>query len=295
MKMRWMGLAAALLVAPMMLPAQAAGTGAAQNSKQSAERPELTGLAHVVLRVSDVDKEINFFGKMGFEEAFANAQDGRTLEAYVKVNDQQFIEVEPSSGGNGTARALGMANAAYESADLNALNARYAAAKLKPTPVHKDGAGNPIFMVTDPDGRDAVFTQYVAGSRQMIDKGQHLGERRVSDVLMGFEMPVKDMKTAQKWYEALGFDAVSEGANVRLSLPANPDLRIELHPVRTNDQVQILFPVDDAKRAADELHSAGLKVQRDKKLVFLRDPDGNAIVLMEAGEHSPRHLVPWKH
>jgi hypothetical protein len=88
---------------------------------------------------------------------------------------------------------------------------------------------------------------------------------------------------------------VSEGANVRLSLPANPDLRIELHPVRTNDQVQILFPVDDAKRAADELHSAGLKVQRDKKLVFLRDPDGNAIVLMEAGEHSPRHLVPWKH
>jgi len=282
MKLRWLGFVAVLLLgAPAFSAAQAAQS-----------RPELTGLAHVALRVSDLDREVNFFGKLGFEEAFSNVEDGHTLQVFIKVNDMQFIELYPQTE---PGQALGLMHACYESADLQALHDRYQAAGLKPTPVRKAAAGNLLFTLKDPDSRVTEFTQYMPGSRQMNDRGQHLGDLRVSDELLGFEMPVTDMKAAQTFYEALGFDAEKDGANVRLTIPANPGLRIELHSERVGDQPQFLFPVDDARRAAEELHRAGLKVQRNDKLVFVRDPDGNLFVLMEAGKsHKQRRLIPWR-
>lgn len=263
----------------------------AQYGQPAPASGELTGLAHVALRVSDLDREVNFFGKLGFEEAFANVDQGRTLQVFIKVNDRQFIEVYPQTE---STQPLGFMHACFESGDLKALYARYVANGLRPTPLRLAGAGNLLITMKDPQGRVVEFTQYMPDSRHMRDKGEHLGERRVSDELLGFELPVNDVAAARKFYEALGFDGEPEGSSIRLSIPANPDLRIELHSARVNDQPQFLFPIDDAHRTADELHSAGLKIMREKKLVFVRDPDGNAFVLLETGEHSPRHLIPWR-
>ena len=290
LKTQWFVLLAmAVLLISHQLPAQRGGScGTGQAPAQS---PDLTGLAHIALRVSDLDKEVNFFGKMGFEEAFSNVENGHTLQVFIKVNDMQFIEIYPQTD---PPQALGFMHACYESSDLNALHARYVAAGLHPTPVRKAGAGNLLFTLLDTDSRVTEFTQYMPDSRQMKDRGQHLGDRRVSDTLLGFELPVSDLKAAAKFYGALGFDVEADGHNYRLSIPANPDLRIELHAAGLNDQPQFLFPVEDAHRAADQLHSAGLKVERSKKLVFVRDPDGNAFVLLETGsEHTDRHLMPW--
>lgn len=279
----WIGsVAAAVLVAVPSLAAQAPAT---------TQSPDLTGLAHIALRVSDLDKETNFFGKMGFEEGFTHVEDGQTLQVFIKINDVQFIELFPQSD---PPRPLGFLHACYESGNLKALHAKYAAAGLDPTPVRTTAAGDLLFTVLDSDSRATEFTQYMPGSRQVKDTGQHLGDRRVSDTLLGFEMPVTDLDAAVKFYTKLGFDAEKDGANYRLSIPANPDLRIELHSARVNDQPQFLFPVEDAKRAADELRHAGLKVRRDNKLVFLRDPDGNAFVLLETGQRAPRRLIPWR-
>ncbi len=280
--------AAALgLCTAMTLCAQTTG----QSGPRVTDDGEITGLAHIALRVSDLDREVNFFGKLGFEEAFTNVEQGRILQVFIKVNDMQFIEVYPQTE---STQPLGFMHACFESGDLKALYARYSAAGLRPTPVRLAGAGNLLITMGDWRNRTVEFTQYMPDSRHMRDKGQHLGDRRVSDELLGFEQPVDDVAAARKFYEALGFDAEPEGSSVRLSIPANPDLRIELHSMRVNDQPQFLFPIDDAHRVADELHSAGLKVDREKKLVFVRDPDGNAFVLLETGEHSPRHLIPWR-
>lgn len=287
-KTQWFGfLIVAALLIPHNLTAQAAAAGQSAAPEQS---PDLTGLAHIALRVSDLDKEVNFFGKMGFEEAFANVENGHTLQVFIKVNDMQFIEIYPQSD---PPQPLGFMHACYESSDLNALHARYVAAGLHPTPVRKAGAGNLLFTLLDPDSRVMEFTQYMPDSRHMRDRGQHLGDRRVSDTLLGFELPVTNLKAAANYYGKLGFDAEQDGANYRLSIPANPDLRIELHSAGVNDQPQFLFPVEDAHRAADELHGAGLKVAREKKLVFVHDPDGNAFVLLETGTSTPHHLIPW--
>ncbi len=281
---QWIGsLALAGLLLPLGVPAQPASPP---------QSPDLTGLAHVAFRVSDVDKEVNFFGKLGFEEALSRVEDGRTLQVFIKINDVQFIEIYPQSD---SLQPLGFLHACYESPDLNALHAKYVAAGLHPTPVVKAGMGNLISTLLDPDSRTTEFTQYMPDSRQMQDRGQHLGDQRISDTLMGFELPVTNLDAAAKFYGKLGFDVEKDGANYRLTVPANPDLRIELHSARLNDEPQFLFPVDDARRAADQLKHAGVKVTRSNKLVFFRDPDGNAFVLLETGtQHAQRHLIPWR-
>ncbi len=53
----------------------------------------IIGIANIALRVSDVDKEVAFLGKLGFEEAFTSPLPSNGLEAFVKVDDRQFIEV----------------------------------------------------------------------------------------------------------------------------------------------------------------------------------------------------------
>lgn len=278
MRIKWMGWAA-LALTPMFVRAQGAPAAAAPN-----------GVAHIALRVSDLDAETNFFGKLGFEKAFADAgKNGLPMEVVVKVNDDTFIQLYPGDG----KQPLGFMHVAYETQDVKGLNARYAQAALKPGPVQQDGAGDLWFNLLDPDGRPTEFSQYLANSRQASDTGQHLGQDRVSDELMGFELPVKDIDSAQKFYRALGFDAQAEGSTVRLSLPGNPDLRIVLHPARAGSQAQFLFPVDDARKIADELRKAGVQAQlsTSNKIVFVRDNDGNAFVLLETGDHSPRHMT----
>ena len=276
MKTQWIAITV-LATISMAIPCSQA-----QNKSEAAG---LSGLAHVAIRVSDVDREVAFFNKLGYELAFANTKDGKTEEAYIKINDVQFLEISQASPPQ---RPAGFADAAFESADLNALDARYAAAGLKPTEVHKGGAGNLIFMVDAPDGSETVLTQYLPGSRQMDDKGKHLGITRISEELIGFELPVKDLAASQAFYESLGFDAEKSGAELWLTLPSFPDLRIELHAARAGDQVRYLFAVADAKQAANVLRDAGLKVDRHEKMDDVADAEGNVFVLVES-QASSRH------
>lgn len=253
-----------------------------------------TGLAHIALRVSDVGREVDFLGKLGFEEAFANTDNGRTTQAFVKINDRQFIEVYPAAAAGEASGPLGLMHVCYEVADLKALNDRYAANGLKPTSWRKAGAGNLLFNLQDTDGRVTEFTQYMPGSRQMNDWGQHLGAHRVSDELIGFEMPVMDIKTARKFYEAMGFRAGQEGVKLRLELAANPDIQIVLSDAGKRTAPQAFFAVDDARRAEDQLKKAGLHGKRDKKRVTVRDADGNIFVLIETGKEHSGRMVPAK-
>ena len=56
----------------------------------------IIGIAHVAFRVSDLDREIVFFGKLGYEEAFTLTY-GKTTEAFIKINDHEFIELYPQT------------------------------------------------------------------------------------------------------------------------------------------------------------------------------------------------------
>ena len=271
-----------LLIAPLFALAQSEATSP-------------VGIAHIALRSSDVAREVAFLNNLGFEQAFANTDDkGRVTQAFVKVNDRQYIEVYPMSAEGEASGAIGLMHVCYESANLKALNDHYLASGLKTTSYRTAGAGNILFNLQDPDGRVTEFTQYMPGSRQMNDMGQHLGASRVSDELLGLDMPVRDLKNAQKFYEAVGFNVQKDGAKLRLDLSTNPDVLIELHLARGDDRPQFYFSADDARHAADQLRDAGVNATREKKDVFVRDPDGNMFVLIEVAEKRAHRVIPWK-
>jgi catechol 2,3-dioxygenase-like lactoylglutathione lyase family enzyme len=252
----------------------------ALRSSGQAPRPtgQITGIAHVAYRVSNLDHELAFLHKLGFEQSFAFNANGKVTEVFVKINDRQFFELYPQTS---PSQPLGWMHVCYEVGDLDAFVPVVTAHGLKPSPVKKAGAGNLISSLNDPDGRVTEFTQYMPGSKHTLDRGQHLGANRISTELLGFELPVTDLKAARRFYNGLGFDVDDTGNGLRLSLMGNDDLRIELPQYRAGLKVQSLFPVADASKAASQLKAAGVNANLHGKLVFVQDPDGNSLVLLE--------------
>ncbi len=269
MKIPWIGISA--------LVCAVAATSSAQPPPPGAG---IIGIANIAIRVSGLDREIAFLGKLGYEQSFAMTSGSKTTEVFVKINDRQFIELYPQSD---PSQPLGFMHVCYEAGDLNALEKYYDSEGLRPSPVRKAAAGNLISSMNDPEGRVIEFLEYMPGSRHSLDKGMHLGELRIADELMGIDLPVRDGAAQKEFYTDLGFEAEEANGNVRLTLPAAPNVHIELRPAHPGAQPQFLFPVPDARKAADELKDAGVKTDRSNKLVFVHDPDGNAFVFLETG------------
>jgi len=267
----------------IVIPALACALSALAIAQPPAPDAGITGIAHIAFRVSDLDREIAFLGKLGYEESFAITNNGKTTEVFVKINDRQFIELYPQTD---PSQPLGWMHVCYEAGDLNALVNYYVSTGLKAAAVRKAGAGNLISSMNDPEGRVTEFTQYMPGSRHTLDRGQHLGANRVSTELLGFDVPVNGLAAEKQFYIQLGFEADEAGGNVRLTTPGAPDVRLELRTAHPGAQPQFLFPVPDARKAADALKDAGVKPERNGKLVFVHDPDGNAFVFLETG---PEH------
>jgi len=270
MKLRWMGMLALLCACSTTLFAQ-----------PPAGDSGIIGIAHIAFRVSDLDREIMFLGKLGYEEAFAMTRDGKTTEVFIKINDHQFIELYPQTN---PSQPIGWMHVCYEVGDLNLLYKFYVSMGLNLRPVQKAAAGNLISSVDDPEGRVTEFTQYMPGSRHTLDIGQHLGAGRISTQLLGFDLPVKDGAAMKEFYTDLGFEPENTNGNIRLTAPAAPDIHIELRAATPNAQPEFLFAVPDAHRAADELKSAGIKADRLNGLVFVHDPDGNLFIFIETGK-----------
>jgi len=243
-------------------------------------RPDagIIGIAHIALRVSDVDREIAFFGKLGYEKSFAITNNGKIAEVFLKINDRQFIELYPQTN---PPQPLGWAHVCYEVGDLKTLYSFYDSVGLKLQPVRTAGTGALISAINDPEGRLTEFAQYLPGSKYALDEGQHMGAGRIATEIMGFDLPVKDGAAQKEFYTDLGFEVEVENGNVRLSAPAAPGIHIELRTWRQGAQPQILFPVSDARRAESQLRDAGLPAVRNDKLVFVHDPEDNIFVFLE--------------
>ena len=261
MKTRWIGILALIVLSIL-------------SSRSIAQTGQITGIAHIAYRASDLDKEVAFLAKFGYEESFGFTNPaGKTTEVFVKVNDRQFIEVYPQTD---PAQPLGWMHVCYESDDINALVAALTAHGLKPAEVRRAGAGNLISSLKDPEGRVTEFTQYMPGSRHTLDKGLHLGEHRVSEEMLGFSLPVPDLEAARKFYvTGMGFEARDGRQGLRMSLPNVPNLRIQISTAANGATPQTLFRVADTAKAAEQLKAAGLEVKQEGNRVLVSDPDGN--------------------
>ena len=166
-------------------------------------RPLLAGIAHVAIRVSDLNRSRGFYQKLGFEQAFAFTKDGVITESFLKVNDQQFIEMYPQQQ---PSQSIGFMHVCFEGADLEALNREYLARGLSPTPVRRAGAGNLLFTMEGPEKQNIEYTQYMPGSLHSNDQGKHLGASRISKQIVAVSITMKDPDAAEAFYtQKLGF------------------------------------------------------------------------------------------
>src|ERR1035438_5015232 len=93
--LRWFGNGLLCLLAAALPVVCAAAIAAQAPAAAPVQATDLAGIAHAAIRVADLDRSRDFYGKLGFEEAFSMSQDGKPTQSFIKVNDLQFIELYP--------------------------------------------------------------------------------------------------------------------------------------------------------------------------------------------------------
>ncbi len=60
----------------------------------------VSSIAHVAIRVKDIDKSLDFYvGKLGFKEMMRLERDGKLWLVYLRITDDQFLEIFPDGEG----------------------------------------------------------------------------------------------------------------------------------------------------------------------------------------------------
>jgi catechol 2,3-dioxygenase-like lactoylglutathione lyase family enzyme len=247
-----------------------------------AESAHLSGIAHVAFRVADLDKSRDFYEKLGFEQAFEFKDDtGKVTQAFIKVNDSQFIELYPRKEDS---QSLGLMHFCYDAQDIMSVWSAYVKAGLSPREVKKAKAGNLLFILHDPDGQVVEFTQYVTGSLHSEDRGKHLGEHRISDHLQGATLFVKDVIEERAFYaDKLGFPHES-GVDQTVLRVGRDELKLE--PARAKVNGEISFEVTNIRHAFDALRDFGVAPKMVGETVQVNDHDGVIIVFARAARES---------
>jgi len=273
-QLRWKGclvfLSAAMLISPSV-----------PNCVAQPQPPELAGIAHVAIRVSDLTRSTDFYEKLGFEEAFAMNQGGKPTEAFLKVNDRQFIELYPQRQ---SSEPIGFMHVCFESNEIEGLNRFYLAHGLSPNPVKRAGAGNLLFTMQGPEKQNIEYTRYMPGSKHSNDRGMHLGASRISDEIVAVGIEMQDPAAARRFYEEkLVFKPkpVLDPGQIRLELPGQSGQFVEIVQRTPGSAVQLLFAVSDFERTTEQLKALNLAVEMHKNTLSTSDPEGNQIAFIK--------------
>ena len=235
---------------------------------------DLTGIAHIALRVNDLDKSRDFYHKLGFEQGFEFSDNGKISVAYLKVNDRQFIELIPRTSDS---QPGGILHTCFEVADIESLHKAYLEKGLQPTEPKKARAGNLLFVMHGPDNQLLEYTQYMPESLHSLSRGKYLGDR-VSTHMLEATTPVKDVNGERAYYaDKLGFKSASANGS-QMYVAGNSGDKVELPADAPDAKPRVVFTVANVKQASRELHKRGFKVQKEPHGVSVTDPDGAILV-----------------
>jgi catechol 2,3-dioxygenase-like lactoylglutathione lyase family enzyme len=245
------------------------------------QAPELAGIAHAAIRVSNLEKSRDFYQKLGFEEAFAMNQNGIPSQSFLKINDRQFIELYPQRD---RSQAIGFMHVCFEANDLVGLNRFYASEGLAPIPVRRAGAGNLLFTLAGPEQQNIEYTQYMPGSLHSNDRGKHLGANRIAEQILAVGIDFEDPSAAIAFYkQKLGFieDVALQPAQTSLEIPGQSHQLVEIVHKAPGAEFQLFFSVSDLNRTAAQLKALNLTAEKHNSTLAVLDPDGNQIVFVK--------------
>lgn len=186
--------------------AQPASASATPEKPQPVARPPIIGVAHIGLRTDDLAAARKFYsGVLGFQEPFTvDDPPGKLLLTYFKVNDHQYVEVFPELKDPKQDR---LSHVSFETTDAEQMRAYLASRGVKvPEKLEPRLDGNRGFDVTDPDGHDVEFVQYMPGSLHSRNFGKFLPDTRISQRIIHLGVVVQDQAKANTFYkDILGF------------------------------------------------------------------------------------------
>src|ERR1700757_274972 len=224
------------------------------NAQSESHAPPFNGIAHVAIRVHDLAASVAFYEKLGFEQAFDLRKDNVPYESFIKINDNQFIELYPVTAKNPD---VGFLHLCFEGVDLNAIYDDYSTHGLTPTPVRKAGAGNLLFTMAGPlqpsGPQNIEYTQYMPGSLHSNDQGKHLGPDRVATKLIAVALAMQDPAAARDFYiNQLHFKPIARD-QMDLHMRGAPGQEVKIAPATFGTQARLTFQSDNLSKAARHL------------------------------------------
>lgn len=244
--------------------------------------PPLNGIAHIAIRVHNLEASRDFYKKLGFAEAFALSKNGAVYQSFFKIDDRQFIELYPATT---KATEIGFLHLCFESDNLQAVYDDYIARGVHPNfKIRKAGAGNLLFTLKGPmqatGPQNIEYTQYMPGSRHYNDRGKDLGADRVGTKLISVTLAMQDPAAAEDFYlKQLQFTADPSHPGV-FNLPGTSGEQVEIVPLASlGSKGRITLATSSLRRSAKLLKHAHLAFKRSKKALTVTDPDGNFIVI----------------
>jgi catechol 2,3-dioxygenase-like lactoylglutathione lyase family enzyme len=260
------------------------------------KRPRITGIDHVRLFVTDVNKSREFYksimglpeggGCVGHAAACLTIFEGR----------RQAIELEPARSSE---VRNWVAEIAFATDDATQMRRYLSGRGVKCEPIVREKSGSSHFRVTDPEGNAVGFVQRSA----VVDDPPPQAPSEVGTRLLHAGFVVKDVGAENKFYvDLLGFKLYWYGGFkddgldwYEIQVPDGPDwieymLNIPANADHKELGVQNHFSlgVKDIHYAADQLHKNGLakfdgpEIGRDGKWgLDAYDPDGTRVEVME--------------
>ena len=129
-----------------------------------------TSIGHVAIRARDLDSVVAFYtDKLGLAEMFRlNQDDGSLMLVYLRLTDDQYIEIFPNGVGEAPARnAVGFTHLCLAVSDLEATVTALEAAGVTIDIALKTGKdGNRQAWISDPEGNRIELMEMATDSLQ---------------------------------------------------------------------------------------------------------------------------------
>lgn len=130
----------------------------------------ISSIAHVALRVKDIDRSLDFYVRqLQFPEMFRLHRDGKLWIVYLRITDDQFLELFPDGVGDRAAgrEATGMNHLCLGVDDIDAVIAELKKAGVPLTAEKKQGADHNLqAWIQDPDGNRIELMQMAPNAMQ---------------------------------------------------------------------------------------------------------------------------------
>ncbi|RUT28597.1 VOC family protein [Arsenicitalea aurantiaca] len=130
----------------------------------------VSSIAHIAIRVKDFERAHDFYvGKLGFEEMLRLDRDGRLWLCYLRVTDEQYLEIFPDGEGDRAAGrdAVGFNHLCLSVPDIDQAIAELGAAGVPLIRPRAEGAdGNLQAWIEDPEGHRIELMQMAPDSMQ---------------------------------------------------------------------------------------------------------------------------------